>query len=91
MRVCWAIVWSLTPPHSGKKGPCEALWVGAGDCGTLGEVDPESSEQAANNGIMAAAATASVFADRVTPVAHLLGVTPCTVAAAKCLDHRHAD
>src|SRR6478736_4271291 len=50
---------------------------------------------------MAAAATASTFADRVRfrsppsrlrkPVAHLLGVTPCTVAAAQYLNHRHAD
>jgi hypothetical protein len=72
-------------------GPWEAFCVGAGDCGALGEVDPELSEHAANTGIMAAAATASAFADRVLPVAHLLGVTPCTVAAARYLNHRHAD
>ena len=81
----------MTPPHSGKNGPCDAFCVGAGDSGTLGEVDPELSEHAANTGIMAAAATASAFADRVVPVAHLLGVTPCTVAAAQYLNHRHAD
>src|SRR5215213_8515108 len=73
-RVCSASVWSLTPPHSGKNGPCEALWLGAGDCGAPGDVDPELFEQAANSAIMAAAATASAFADRVLPVAHLLGV-----------------
>jgi hypothetical protein len=79
------------PPHSGKNGPCVAFCVGAGDCGALGEDDPELSEHAANTGIMAAAATASTFADRVVPVAHLLGITPCTVAAAQHLNHRHAD
>jgi hypothetical protein len=78
------------PPHSGKNGPCEALWAGAGDDGAAGEFDFES-EHAPNTGIMAAAATASTFADRVLPVAHLLGVTPCTVAVAQYLNHRHAD
>ena len=72
-------------------GPCEAFCAGGGEDGTLAEVDPELSEHAANTGIMAAAATASTFADRGMPVAHLLGVTPCTVAAAQYLDHRHAD
>jgi hypothetical protein len=80
------------PPHSGNIGPCDAFCDGPGDCGTLGEVDPpDSLEQAANTGIMAAAATASTFADRVLPVTHLLGVTPCTVAAAQTHNHRHAD
>src|SRR5258708_1085588 len=86
--VCSASVWSEIPPHSGNMGPWEAFCVGAGDCGAPGEVDPELSEHAANTGIMAAAATASAFADRVLPVAHLLGVTPCTVAAAQYLNHR---
>jgi len=62
----------------------------AGDCDAAGEFDFES-EHAANTGIMAAAATASAFADRALPVAHLLGVTPCTVAVAQYLNHRHAD
>jgi hypothetical protein len=64
--------------------------VGAGDCGAPGEFDPELSEHAAKTGIMAAAATASAFADRDLPVAHLRGVTPCTVAAAQYLNHRRA-
>src|SRR5258705_2936221 len=83
-----ASVWSVIPRHSGNMGPWAAFCVGAGDCGAQGEVDPELSEHAANTGIMAAAATASAFADRVLPVAHLLGVTPCTVAAAQYLNHR---
>jgi hypothetical protein len=86
-RVCSASVWSLMPPHSGKNGPCDVFCVGPADCGTLGELEPALSEHAANTGIMAAAATASAFADRVVPVAHLLGVTPCTVAAARYLNH----
>jgi hypothetical protein len=85
------MVWSVTPPHSGNIGPCVEFGVGPGDWGTLGEFDPELSEHAANTGIMAAAATASAFADRDLPVAHLLGVTPCTVAAAQHLNHRQAD
>jgi hypothetical protein len=72
-------------------GPCDEFCEGAGDWGALGEVDPELSEHAANTGIMAAAATASALADRGLPVAHLLGITPCTVAAARNLNHRHAD
>src|SRR5258705_4788098 len=90
-RVCSASVWSEMPPHSGNIGPWVEFCVGAGDCGAPGEFDPELSEHAANTGIMAAAATASAFADRVLPVAHLRGVTPCTVAAAQYLNHRHAD
>jgi hypothetical protein len=64
-----------------------AFWVGGADCGTSGEFGCESDEQAANNGIMAAAATASAFALEL----HLLVVTPCTVAAAQHLNHRHTD
>ena len=82
----------MTPPHSGNIGPCDAFDDGPGDCGTLGEEEPPDwSEQAANTGIMAAATTASAFADRGLPVAHLLPVTPCTVAAPQHLNHRHAD
>jgi hypothetical protein len=90
-RVCWATIWSVMPPHSVNIGPCEAFWAGAADDdGPAGEFDFES-EHAPTTGIMAAATTASTFADRVLPVAHLLGVTPCTVAVAQYLNHRHAD
>jgi len=68
-------------------GPCDAFCDGGGDDGSLGDVDPELSEHAANTGIMAAAATASALADRGLPVAHFLGVTSCTVAAAQHLNH----
>jgi len=76
----------VIPPHSGNIGPCDAFCAGPGEDGALGDVDPESLEHAANTGIMAAPATASTFADRSLPVAHLLGVTPCTVAAARYLN-----
>src|SRR5436190_8161627 len=82
--------------------PCDAFCDGPRDCGTLGDVaPPESLEQAASTGMMAAAATASTFADRRgfpsppsrlrKPVAHLLGVTQCTVAGGPTPNHRHAD
>ena len=90
-RVCWATVWSVTPPHSGKNGPCVVFCADAVDWGALGDDDPELLEHAPNTGIMAAAATASTFADRVLPAAQFLGVTPCTVAAAPYRNHRQAD
>ena len=80
-------VWSLMPPHCGKNGPCATFCGGADVCGTSFELGSEP-EHAANIGIMAAASTASALALRLTPV---LGVTPCTVAAAVNLNHRHAD
>src|SRR5258705_510891 len=86
-RVCSASVWSEMPPHSGNIGPWVEACVGAGDCGAPGEFDPELSEHAANTGITAAQATASALAHRDLPVAHLRGVTPCTVAAAQYLNH----
>ncbi|BBX31012.1 hypothetical protein MMAGJ_02940 [Mycolicibacterium mageritense] len=84
-------VWSVTPPHCGKNGPClDAPAVGAPVWGTSGEVG-SSVEHAANTGTTAAASTANVLALRVHPVAAVLGVTPCTVAAAEKGNHRHAD
>jgi hypothetical protein len=95
------MVWSVTPPHSENIGPCEAFCDGPGEEGALGELEPELSEHAANTGIMAAAARASAFAERRCllappsrlgkPVARLLRVTPCTVAAAQHLNHRHTN
>jgi hypothetical protein len=88
--VSWPTTWSLMPPHCGKNGPCEmfcgaaVVWVGPADVGS-------EPEHAANTGTTATASAASAVALRGLRFAHLLGVTPCTVAAAENLNHRHAD
>src|SRR6185312_1126787 len=50
ISVSWLTVWSLTPPHSGKNGPCEAFLSGVdgGDPGLSGP-DALSLEQPASN------------------------------------------
>src|ERR1700741_3144759 len=62
-RVCSGSVWSEMPPHSGNVGQWVEFGVGVGASAAPGAFDPELSENAANTGIMAAAATASAFAD----------------------------
>ena len=84
-RVCSAIVWSVTPPHSGTNGPCVTPCAAGGPDDSPGDVESEPEEHAANTGIRAAMATASRFSVAGGSHAH-------TVAAAtQGQPERHAD
>lgn len=86
-RVCSAMVWSLTPPHSGNIGPCLALAVcGADGCEDCDAGPLESDEHPLTAATAASATTASLPAR----LRALLRITACTVAASAGANHRQA-